>query len=179
MRYTQRYGKRKSEPAPAQGGPWLPLRLTRQPAWPRRPRGRDRRSARPLRLRLGASPTRRSTPSARWLGQALAGAHRESALPEIGSRAPARRGPARAAPPGPAGGPGRRASWRQPRGRCAEPRGREVAGLVADGRTNREIATRLSLSEKTIETVLARVFRKLGVRSRAKGGTRGVGGDQA
>ncbi|MFL5838369.1 MAG: response regulator transcription factor, partial [Solirubrobacteraceae bacterium] len=74
---------------------------------------------------------------------------------------------------------GRRASWGQPRCRCAEPREREVAGLVADGRTNREIATRLSLSEKTIETVLSRVFRKLGVRSRAKGGTRGVRGDQA
>jgi len=48
------------------------------------------------------------------------------------------------------------------------PREREVAGLVADGRTNREIAARLFLSEKTIETVLSRVFRKLGVRSRAE-----------
>jgi len=47
------------------------------------------------------------------------------------------------------------------------PRECEVAGLVADGRTNREIAARLFLSEKTIETVLSRVFRKLGVRSRA------------
>ena len=44
----------------------------------------------------------------------------------------------------------------------------EVAGLVAEGRTNREIAGRLFLSEKTIETVLSRVFRKLGVRSRVK-----------
>ena len=48
------------------------------------------------------------------------------------------------------------------------PREREVAGLVADGRTNREIAARLFLSEKTIETVLSRVFRKLGVRSRVE-----------
>ena len=48
------------------------------------------------------------------------------------------------------------------------PRECEVAGLVADGRTNREIAARLFLSEKTIETVLSRVFRKLGVRSRAE-----------
>jgi DNA-binding NarL/FixJ family response regulator len=48
------------------------------------------------------------------------------------------------------------------------PREAEVAGLVADGRTSREIATRLFLREKTIETVLARVFPKpkLGVRSR-------------
>ena len=44
----------------------------------------------------------------------------------------------------------------------------EVAGLVAEGRTNREIAGRLFLSEKTIETVLSRVFRKLGVRSRVE-----------
>jgi hypothetical protein len=32
-------------------------------------------------------------PSAWRMGQSLARAHRESALPEIGSRAPARRGP--------------------------------------------------------------------------------------
>jgi DNA-binding CsgD family transcriptional regulator len=57
------------------------------------------------------------------------------------------------------------------------PREREVAGLVADGRTNREIATRLFLRERTIETVLARVFRKAW-RALARGGrgTRGVGG---
>jgi DNA-binding NarL/FixJ family response regulator len=46
-------------------------------------------------------------------------------------------------------------------------REREIADLVADGRTNREIADRLFLSEKTIETHLSRVFDKLGVRSRA------------
>jgi DNA-binding NarL/FixJ family response regulator len=39
---------------------------------------------------------------------------------------------------------------------------------------NREIATRLFLREKTIETVLARVFRKLGVRSRAEGAAHAV-----
>ncbi|MFL5975549.1 MAG: helix-turn-helix transcriptional regulator [Solirubrobacterales bacterium] len=113
------------------------------------------------------------------MGQALAGAHGESYLPETGSRAPARRAPARAAPPGPAGGPGRERAGADHGVGALPAREPEVAGLVADGRTNREIATRLSLSEKTIETVLARVFRKLGVRSRAKGGTRGVGGDQA
>jgi DNA-binding NarL/FixJ family response regulator len=57
------------------------------------------------------------------------------------------------------------------------PREREVAGLVADGRTNREIAARLFLSEKTIETVLSRVFRKLGVRSRVEVAARIVAGD--
>jgi DNA-binding NarL/FixJ family response regulator len=43
----------------------------------------------------------------------------------------------------------------------------EVATLVAEGRTNREIAGALFLSEKTIEAHLTRVFGKHGVRSRA------------
>ncbi len=46
-------------------------------------------------------------------------------------------------------------------------REREVAELVAEGRTNREIASTLFLSEKTIETHLSHIFAKLGVRSRA------------
>jgi DNA-binding NarL/FixJ family response regulator len=48
------------------------------------------------------------------------------------------------------------------------PRERDVAVLVADGLTNREIGARLYLSEKTVETHLTSVFRKLGVRSRAQ-----------
>jgi DNA-binding NarL/FixJ family response regulator len=47
-------------------------------------------------------------------------------------------------------------------------REREIADLVAHGRTNHEIADRLFLSEKTIETHLSRVFGKLGARSRAQ-----------
>jgi DNA-binding CsgD family transcriptional regulator len=43
----------------------------------------------------------------------------------------------------------------------------EVARLVADGMSNREIAAALYLSEKTVETHLARAFGKLGVRKRA------------
>ena len=46
-------------------------------------------------------------------------------------------------------------------------RERDVATLVADGLTNREISDRLSVSEKTVETHLASIFAKLGVRSRA------------
>jgi ATP/maltotriose-dependent transcriptional regulator MalT len=46
-------------------------------------------------------------------------------------------------------------------------REREVADLVASGRTNRDIAAVLFISEKTVETHLSRVFSKLGVSSRA------------
>jgi DNA-binding NarL/FixJ family response regulator len=48
------------------------------------------------------------------------------------------------------------------------PREREITELVAQGLTNRAIAGRLYLSEKTIETHLTRVFQKLGVRSRVQ-----------
>jgi DNA-binding CsgD family transcriptional regulator len=44
---------------------------------------------------------------------------------------------------------------------------RRVAELVAAGLTNRETAARAFLAEKTVEAVLGRVYRKLGIRSRA------------
>jgi len=43
-----------------------------------------------------------------------------------------------------------------------------IATMVRGGATNREIATRLFLSVKTVEATLTRVYRKLGVRSRTQ-----------
>jgi ATP/maltotriose-dependent transcriptional regulator MalT len=45
-------------------------------------------------------------------------------------------------------------------------REREVAGLVAAGNTNRQIAATLYISEKTVESHLARIYSKLGVNGR-------------
>jgi DNA-binding CsgD family transcriptional regulator len=42
-----------------------------------------------------------------------------------------------------------------------------VAKLVAEGRTNREVADALFVSVKTVEANLTRIFHKLGIRSRA------------
>jgi two-component system response regulator NreC len=47
------------------------------------------------------------------------------------------------------------------------PRERQVLGLLAHGHTNREVADRLSLSVKTVETHRARLSDKLGLHSRA------------
>ena len=44
----------------------------------------------------------------------------------------------------------------------------QVAALVAEGRTNREVAAMLFLTEHTIETSLTRIYRKLGVRLRTE-----------
>jgi ATP/maltotriose-dependent transcriptional regulator MalT len=46
-------------------------------------------------------------------------------------------------------------------------REREIAMLVAQGRSNREIAAELFLAEKTVEGHLTNIFAKCGVRSRA------------
>lgn len=47
-------------------------------------------------------------------------------------------------------------------------REREIATLVADGRTSREVADELIIGVRTVESHLARVYAKLGVRSRAE-----------
>ena len=43
----------------------------------------------------------------------------------------------------------------------------EIAELVASGKTNREIAGQLYLSQKTVENHLSRTYAKLGVSGRA------------
>ncbi|MFE2235795.1 LuxR C-terminal-related transcriptional regulator [Streptomyces sp. NPDC059442] len=48
------------------------------------------------------------------------------------------------------------------------PQQQRIAGLVADGATNREIADRLSLSPRTVDHHLRNVFARLGVRSRVE-----------
>jgi DNA-binding CsgD family transcriptional regulator len=51
----------------------------------------------------------------------------------------------------------------------------QVARLAAAGRTNREVAQALFLSPKTVEANLSRIYRKLGIRSRAELGARMAG----
>jgi DNA-binding CsgD family transcriptional regulator len=48
------------------------------------------------------------------------------------------------------------------------PAEQRVAALVAEGRTNREVAAALFLTEHTVETHLSHAYAKLGVRSRAE-----------
>ncbi len=51
-------------------------------------------------------------------------------------------------------------------GLALPPRQREVLSLLAEGRSNKEIARRLNLAEGTVKVHLAGLFRKLGVRNR-------------
>jgi len=46
-------------------------------------------------------------------------------------------------------------------------REREVVGLIALGHTNAEVASKLHISEKTVETHRAHIFEKLGLETRA------------
>jgi len=65
-------------------------------------------------------------------------------------------------------------TWR--RGRGAEGDGvsalsgreREVVGLVADGKSNREIAETLALSTKTVERHITNILAKVGARNRTE-----------
>jgi DNA-binding NarL/FixJ family response regulator len=48
------------------------------------------------------------------------------------------------------------------------PAERRVAELVASGRTNKEVASALFLTDRTVEGHLTSIYRKLGIRSRAE-----------
>jgi DNA-binding NarL/FixJ family response regulator len=54
------------------------------------------------------------------------------------------------------------------RGDPLSPREREVAGLVAQGLTNREIAARLVLSERTAQNHVQHILTKLGLPNRGQ-----------
>ena len=56
-------------------------------------------------------------------------------------------------------------------------RERDIGALVTQGLTNKQIAARLFLSEKTVESHLSRAFAKLDVRSRAALAARVAEGD--
>jgi DNA-binding NarL/FixJ family response regulator len=60
-----------------------------------------------------------------------------------------------------------RLGQRWPPGELTETEHR-VAELAASGLTNREIAAAAFMSPKTVEANLSRIYRKLGVRSRAQ-----------
>jgi DNA-binding CsgD family transcriptional regulator len=45
---------------------------------------------------------------------------------------------------------------------------RRVADLVAAGRTNAEVAAELFMSQRTVESHLSRIYRKLDIRSRTE-----------
>ena len=61
--------------------------------------------------------------------------------------------------------PARRAARRDTR---LSEREREIAALVSEGRSNKQVAATLYLSEKTIENALTTIYAKLGVRSRVE-----------
>jgi DNA-binding CsgD family transcriptional regulator len=102
-------------------------------------------------------------------------------VPAAAGRAPAApdtAGRLRRVPTGPAGEPeappggteeaaGQEEPCRQWNGLLTE-RELDVARLVVQGRTNRQVAASLYVSVRTVEVHLGRVFRKLGVRSRTE-----------
>jgi predicted ATPase/DNA-binding CsgD family transcriptional regulator len=127
------------------------------------------RDATNLRLALDRSVTAGDTPMAEELTAALSAV--DVVRGEIGE--PRRPGPAVAAvppqgdpappdasPPAPAAGPG---GWQ-----LLTAREREVAELVADGLTNKEIAARLFVSKRTVDAHLEHILAKLSYVSRVQ-----------
>jgi DNA-binding NarL/FixJ family response regulator len=67
-----------------------------------------------------------------------------------------------------AGGRASAAARRPAAGDDLSDRERSIAELVAEGRSNKEVAATLFLSGKTVENNLSRIYAKLGVRSRTE-----------
>jgi DNA-binding CsgD family transcriptional regulator len=61
-----------------------------------------------------------------------------------------------------------RIGGRPPSARALTPTEERVAELVAEGRSNKEVARELFVTVKTVERNLSRVYEKLGIRSRAE-----------
>jgi len=62
----------------------------------------------------------------------------------------------------------RRGDEGPPELRRLSPREREILVLIAEGCTNREIATRLTLTEPTVKTYVSRLFAKLDIERRTQ-----------
>ena len=70
---------------------------------------------------------------------------------------------------------GRGPIWQATRSRASAHREREIAGLVAAGSSNREVADALVLSPKTVERHVTNILAKLGARNRTElAGTRSL-----
>jgi CRP-like cAMP-binding protein len=125
----------------------------------------------------------RSVPLLRALTRTLAERMAQNAERLEGRAEPPGEGDDGALPPGAAAGagaaaaPGTRpplpATRPSPRGRASAfapltPREREVAALIAQGLTNREIAAVLVVTERTAATHVEHILSKLGLRSRAQ-----------
>lgn len=59
-------------------------------------------------------------------------------------------------------------TFTEPKGEALSPQERRVLALVAEGKTNKEIAVALNLSEKTVGNYLGNVFQKLNITRRSQ-----------
>ena len=61
-----------------------------------------------------------------------------------------------------------RIGGRAPAGDALTPTEQRIAQLVAEGKTNKEVAATLVVAERTVESALTQIYRKLDVRSRTE-----------